>query len=73
LADAEFVVDVDPSVDLFAGIAVGFEAVAGFEEFDLIGVLRLGGSGGLGGGFLGWLLGSLLRLREKKNDVGEEI
>ena len=38
LADAEFVVDVDARVHFFARIAVGFEAVAGFEEFDLIGV-----------------------------------
>ena len=39
LANAEFVVDVDAGVNFFARIAVGFEAVMGFEEFDLIWVL----------------------------------
>ncbi len=38
LLDAEFVVDVDAGVDFLAGIAAGFEAVVGFEEFDLHGV-----------------------------------
>ena len=38
LLDAEFVVDVDAGVDFLAGIAAGFEAVVGFEEFDLRGV-----------------------------------
>ncbi len=63
LADAEFGADVDTRVDFLAGIAIGFEAVAGFEELDLGGVfdfLRRSG-------FFGGLLGSLLGLRERKN------
>ena len=36
LADAEFVVDMDASVDFFPAVAVGFEAVASFEKLDLI-------------------------------------
>jgi len=60
-------------VDFFAAIAVSFEAVAGFEELDLCGIFCfLGGSRGLHAGFAGWLLGSLLRLRERKNDGGKE-
>ena len=39
LADAEFVVDMHAGVNFFAAVAVGFEAVAGFEELDLSGVL----------------------------------
>ena len=35
LVDAEFVVDADVSVDLFAGVAVHLEVDLGFEEFDL--------------------------------------
>ena len=44
LADAEFGVDFHASVDFLTAVAIGFEAVAGFEELDLSGVLRLGGS-----------------------------
>ncbi len=44
LADAEFVVDVHAGVDFLAAVSVGFEAVAGFEEPDLSGELRLRGS-----------------------------
>ncbi len=36
--DAEFVVDVHAGVDFFAAIAVGFEAIMGFEKLDLGGV-----------------------------------
>ena len=43
LANADFVVDVDAGVNFFARIAVGFEAVMGFEELDLIGVFCLPG------------------------------
>jgi len=39
LADAEFVVDVHARVHFFAAVAVGFETVAGFEKFDLSGVI----------------------------------
>ena len=42
LAGAEFVVDADAGVDFFAGVAVGFEAVFGFEEFDLRGIFVRG-------------------------------
>ncbi len=38
LLDAEFVVDVHAGVDFFAAIAVGFEAIMGFEKLDLGGV-----------------------------------
>jgi hypothetical protein len=44
LLDTEFVVEVDAGVDFLAGIAVGLEAIVGFEEFDLRGAF----------GFLGW-------------------
>jgi len=64
LADAEFTVDVHAGVDFFAGVAVGLEAVLGFEEFELGGVLGLAGSCGVRGGFFGWLLRSLLGLSE---------
>jgi hypothetical protein len=37
LANAEFVVDMHARVNFFAGIAVCFEAVLGFEKLDLIG------------------------------------
>ena len=46
LADAEFGVDVHESVDFFAAVAVGLEAVLGFEEFELSGVLRFSGRRG---------------------------
>ena len=59
-------------MDFFAGIAVRFEAVTCFEEFDLIWVLGLGGSGGLRGGSLGQFWGSLLGLGERKYYVGNE-
>jgi hypothetical protein len=35
LAGAQLVVDFDQGVDFFAAPAVGFEADAGFQEFDL--------------------------------------
>src|SRR6266851_822001 len=72
LANAEFVVDVDSGVDFLAAVSVGFEAVAGFEQLNLGGVLRLGGSRGLRALFLGRLLRSLLRLRERENNGGKE-
>jgi len=37
-ADTELVVDVHAGVNFFAGVAIGFEAIARFKEFDLIGV-----------------------------------
>ncbi len=51
-----------------AGEDVGFEAVAGFEELDLGGVLGLFGKNG----FFGGLLGSLLGLRERKSRCEEK-
>lgn len=66
LAGAEFVVDAHAGVDFFAGVAVGFEAVFGFEKFDLGGVFFAGG-GGRGFGRLGrWGRsgGECLRLSE---------
>ncbi len=71
--DAEFVVDVHPSVDFFAAVAVGFEAVMGFEKLDLGGVFRfLGGRRGLRAGFFRWLLRSLLRLGERKKNGSKQ-
>ena len=65
LADTEFVVDTHAGVDFLAAVAVGFEAIARLEQFDLIGVLlRFGGSGGLRGGLFRRVLGSLPRLGE---------
>src|SRR5580692_2370133 len=65
LADTEFVVDFDQGVYFFAAVAAGFEADAGFEEFDF------GGEFGWGIGhrlfpwfllqFLGGFFGRLLR------------
>ncbi len=73
LADAEFVVDAHEGVNFLAAVAVGFEAVARFEEFDLIGVLlRLGGSRSLRIGFLDRFLWNLLSLSEGNKDRGEE-
>ena len=72
LANAEFAIDAHAGVDFFAAIAVGFEADLGFEELDLSGGLRFGGSRGLRAGFFGWLWGCLLRLRGRKNKGGEE-
>jgi hypothetical protein len=63
---------VHAGVDFFAAIAIRFEPVTGFEQLDLGGVLRLGGSRSLRAGFFGWLLWSLLRLSESKNDVGKQ-
>ena len=37
-ADTELVVDMHAGVNFFAGVAIGFEAIVRFEEFDLIGV-----------------------------------
>src|ERR1700676_2418022 len=65
LADAEFAVDSNAGMDFLAGIAVGFEADARFQELDLGG--GLGGSG-LFGGFCGrrWVLGAVGRRYEKQ-------
>ncbi len=52
LVDAEFVVDVHAGVNFFAAVAIGFEAVAGFEKLDLSGVLKFRG----GRGLRAWLL-----------------
>src|SRR5258708_6023771 len=68
LADAKFGVDVDAGADFLAGIAVGFEAVAGFEELDLGGVFSFLRKGG----FFGGLLESLLVLREGKSRCEEK-
>jgi len=57
LANAEFGVDAHSRVDFLAGVAVGFEADFGFEEFDLGGILRRGGL------LVGWWSGLLLGLR----------
>ncbi len=38
--DAEFVVDMHAGVDFFTAVAVGFEAVMGFEKLDLSGVFH---------------------------------
>jgi len=35
LADAQFIVDFDAGVDLFAGVAVDFEAIFRFEQLNL--------------------------------------
>ena len=73
LPDAEFVVDAHEGVDFLAAVAVGFEAVARFEQFDLIGVLlRLGRSRSLRIGFLDRFLWNLLSLGEVNKDRGEE-
>ena len=73
LANAKFVVDVDEGVNFLATVAVGFEAVARFEQFDLIGVLlRLGGSRSLRIGFLDRFLWNLLSLSEGNKARGEE-
>jgi len=73
LADAEFVVDAHEGVNFLAAVAVGFEAVARFEQFDLMGVLlRLGGSRSLRIGFLDRFLWNLLGLSEGNKDRGEE-
>ena len=39
LAGTEFIVDAHAGVNFFAAVTVGFEAVFGFEQFDLRGVL----------------------------------
>ena len=65
LPDTEFVVDAHEGVNFLAAVAVDLEAVVGFEELDLIGVLGLlGRSGGFFGGLLDRLLWSLLSLSE---------
>ena len=40
LADAELAIDFHAGVDFLMAVAIGFKAVAGFEELDLGGVLR---------------------------------
>ncbi len=55
LANPEFAVDMNASVDFFAGVAVGFEADFRFEQLDLrgrfgSGECRLGFASGLAGG-----------------------
>ncbi len=73
LPDAEFVVDAHEGVNFLAAVAVGFEAVARFEQSDLIGVLlRLGGSWSLRIGFLDRFLWNLLSLSEGNKERGEE-
>ena len=52
MAGAEFVVDFDAGVDFLAAIAIGFEADAGFEEFDFGGKLWRGFLAGFLWGFL---------------------
>ena len=71
LAGAEFIVDVDAGVDFLAAVAVGLEAVAGFEELNLRGVFRFGRSGGFLAGSLGLLLRRLLRVRKRSNGSKE--
>jgi len=65
LANAELAIDVHAGVDFLAAVAVGFEAVAGFEQLDLGRVLCfLRRSSFLGlfvGGLFDWLLSRLLR------------
>ena len=73
MANAEFVVDVHASMNFLAAVAVGFEAIARFEQFDLIGVsLRLAGSRSLRAGFLNGLLWSLLGLSEGNQNAGKK-
>ncbi|SRR6266851_413290 len=73
LPDAEFVVDAHDGVNFLAAVAVGFEAVARFEQFDLIGVLlRVGWSRSLRIGFLDRFLWNLLSLGEGNKDRGKE-
>ena len=76
MADAEFAVDVHVGVDFFAAVTVGFEAVAGFEEFELGGVPRVLGRGHGVGLFLGGLfcrfLGRLLGEGEADAKCDEE-
>ncbi len=52
LASAEFVIDFDAGVDFLAAVAVGFEADAGFEEFDFGGQFWRGFLTGFLRGFL---------------------
>ena len=52
LAGAEFVVDFDAGVDFLAAVAIGFEADAGFEEFDFGGKFWRGFLAGFLRGFL---------------------
>ena len=65
LANAEFAVDVHAGVDFLTAIAVGFEAVAGFEQLDLGRVLCFLRRSSFLGLFVGelfdWLLSRLLR------------
>lgn len=65
LADAEFAVDADAGVDLFAGVAIGLEADVRFQQFDLGGGF---GDRGFIGGFAGRgsLLGTVRRLDEQQ-------
>ncbi len=72
LANADFVVDVDAGVNFFARIAVGFEAVMGFEELDLIGVFCPPGQSCFFGLLVDRLFRSLLGLRKRKNSGGKE-
>ena len=68
LANTEFVVDVHAGVNFLAAVAVGFEAVTGFEEFDLSRVFWFLGQNRLFGFFVSRLLGGLLRLRKNSDD-----
>jgi len=60
LANAEFAVDVHAGVDFLTAIAVGFEAVARFEQLNLCGIRFFLGRGRLFGLFLGGLFCGLL-------------
>ena len=60
LANAELAIDVHTGVDFFAAVAVGFEAVAGFEQLNLGGIRFFLGRGCLFGLFLGGLFYRLL-------------
>ncbi len=71
MASAQFVVDLDAGMDFFAGVAVGFEADAGFEQLDLRRELGLLGSGELGARFFGGFLRCLLSVRRKTVDEEE--
>ncbi len=70
--DGAAAVDVHAGMDFFAAVPIGFESVAGFEELNLSGVWGFGRSRSHCAGFLFWLLPSLLRLCERKNNGDNE-
>ena len=73
LADAEFIVDADAGMDYFAGVAAGFEAVFGFEEFDLRGVFFGGGGRGLFCRLLGFLAGGRECAARRHDDDDDRV